>query len=88
MARKEITTGQVLAPEERISILDSLQMYTMNGAYIGFEEHKKGSIEAGKLADFIVIDRDVLTVPTDEIKDVKVLKTFVDGKLIYERREQ
>jgi len=61
-------------------------MFTRNPAYIGFEEKKKGSIEAGKLADFIVIDRDVLSVPSSELKDVQVLSTWVGGEQIYEAR--
>lgn len=83
VVRKEFRTGQVIAPEERVTILQSLEMYTRNPAYIGFEENEKGSLESGKLADFIVVDRDVLSVPTDELKDVQVLKTFVGGELVY-----
>ncbi len=64
---------------------EALQLYTRNGAYIGFEENQKGSLEPGKLADFIVIDRDVLTVPGDQLKDVQVLQTFVSGELQYEK---
>jgi hypothetical protein len=83
VARKEFRTGQVIAPEERVSILQALEMYTRNPAYISFEENQKGSLESGKLADFIVVDRDVLSVPTDELKDVQVLKTFVGGEMVY-----
>jgi predicted amidohydrolase YtcJ len=86
VARQELTTGNVLIPEERITILQALQMYTRNGAYTGFEEKEKGSLESGKFADFLVIDRDILSVPANEIKDVQVLKTFVGGELVYERR--
>jgi predicted amidohydrolase YtcJ len=85
VVRREQQTGEVLVPEERVTIMEALQLYTRNGAYVGFEEKKKGSLEAGKLADFIVIDRDVLTVPADEIKDVRVLQTYVGGQLVYER---
>ena len=83
VVRKEMQSGQVLAPEERISIEQALTLYTRNGAYAGFEEDRKGSLEPGKLADFIIVDRDVLTVPSDELKDVKVLQTFVGGERVH-----
>jgi predicted amidohydrolase YtcJ len=82
--RRNNQTGQVISPEERVSVLQALEMYTRNGAYLGFEESKKGSLEPGKLADFIMVDRDVLSVSPEELKDVKALKTFVGGELVYE----
>jgi predicted amidohydrolase YtcJ len=85
VVRRELQSGQILAPEERITVEQALTLYTGNGAYAGFEEHEKGSLESGKLADFIVIDRDVLSVPADELKDVQVLQTYVGGKLVYDR---
>lgn len=88
IARKELESGQVLASEERISVKQALTLYTRNGAYAGFEEDSKGSLEAGKLADFIVIDRDVLSVPTDELKDAKVLQTFISGRCVYDSSKQ
>jgi predicted amidohydrolase YtcJ len=84
--RKELKTGQVLAPEERLTILQALELFTRNPAYIGFEEKTKGSLEAGKLADFIVIDRDVLSIPSEQLKDVQVLQTWIGGELVYEKR--
>jgi len=84
--RRAIGTGKEYAPEERLPVLKALEMFTRNPAYIGFEEKKKGSIEAGKLADFIVIDRDVLSVASSELKDVKVLSTWVGGEMVYEAR--
>lgn len=88
VVRKELQTGEVLAPEERITIQEALTLYTRNGAYAGFNEHETGSLELGKQADFIVVDRDVLTVPSDELKDVVVLETWVGGQRIFENPHQ
>lgn len=85
VTRRELLSGAVLAPEERLGVPEALRLYTQNGAYAGFEENLKGSLEPGKLADFIVVDRDVLSVPPDDLKDVRVLKTFVGGELVYEK---
>jgi predicted amidohydrolase YtcJ len=84
VVRKDLQSGQVLAPEERISVEQALALYTRNGAFAGFEEKSKGTLEPGKLADFIVIDRDVLAIPADELKDVQVLETFVGGRKVYQ----
>jgi len=75
----------VVSPEECISIEDAIRLYTWNGAYIGKEEEIKGSIEPGKLADMVVIDRDILSVPHEEIKDIQVLTTIANGKIVYQR---
>ena len=77
--------GNKLIPEEGISVMDGIRMYTINGAYAGFEENVKGSIEPGKLADMIVISDDILTVPADKIKDIRVDMTMIDGKIIYQK---
>lgn len=82
VVRKDLATGEVIAPEERLTISEALRLYTYNGAYVGFEENKKGSLEPGKLADFIVVDRDVMSVPSDELKDVHVFETFVGGQSV------
>jgi hypothetical protein len=74
-----------VGPEEAIGVMDAIRVYTWNGAYLAGDEDRLGSIEPGKLADMIVLDRDVLTVPHEEIKEIKVLKTIVDGKIVYER---
>jgi predicted amidohydrolase YtcJ len=75
--------GTVLNPEQRITREEALRMWTLNGAYNSFEEKIKGSIEPGKLADMIVITKDYLTCPVDEIRDIEVLLTMVDGKVVY-----
>ena len=82
---RKTRTGKIVGPDEAVGVLDALRLYTWNGAYLGREEDLKGSIEAGKLADIVVLDRDILTVPLEEIKDIKVLMTIVDGKVVYRR---
>ena len=85
VVRRELKSGKIMAPEERVTVEQALTMYTRNGAYVAFEEDRKGSLEPGKLADFLVLDRDVFTIPSEELKDVKVRQTYVGGKQIYAR---
>jgi hypothetical protein len=80
-------TGQDLSQGQAISVIDALKVYTWNGAYITFEESIKGSIEPGKLADMVVLDRDPLTCDAAELVDTKVLTTIVDGKILYKLEE-
>jgi len=81
---RETMTGQVISPEECIDVMDAIRLYTWNGAYLEKSENVKGSIEPGKIADIVVLNSDILTVPVDEIKDVKVITTIVDGKIVYQ----
>jgi len=76
---------QVLAEEQAISMMNAIRVYTVNGAYLEGTEDEKGSLEPGKLADMIVLDRDILTVDPGEIIDTKVLMTIVGGRVVYER---
>ena len=80
---RKSSSGQVVCSEEALNVMDTLRVYTINGAYLSKEEEIKGSIESGKLADMIVLDRDILTIPVEEIKDVKVLTTIVGGSIVY-----
>jgi predicted amidohydrolase YtcJ len=79
-------TGQVINEEECIDLLQALRMFTYNGAYASFEEDKKGSLEAGKLADLVILSEEILQTPKDKIKDVKVDMTFIDGEPVFERK--
>ena len=74
-----------LHPEQLITREQALRFYTFNNAFLTFEEKEKGSLEVGKLADFIVLDRDILTCPVDEVKDISVLQTWLGGKQVYAR---
>jgi len=76
-------TGRVVGPEEAIGVMDAIRLYTWNGAYLGKEEDIKGSIEPGKLADLVILDRDILAVPPEEIREIKVLMTIVGGEIVY-----
>jgi hypothetical protein len=85
LTRQPRWTDEPLHPEQRISRTEALRLYTINNAYLTFEEKEKGSLEAGKLADFIVIDRDYLKCPEAEIRDIKVQQTWVGGKRVWQR---
>ena len=72
-------------PQEKLTIEEAIQAYTLNTAYAGFEEDIKGSLTVGKLADFIVLSDDLLTINPRQIKDVEVAMTFVGGRVVYRR---
>ena len=76
-------TGQVLGPEQRVSVMDALKSITINAAYQYFEEDTKGSLEPGKLADFVILDSNPLKVEPTAIKDINVIETIKEGKSIY-----
>ncbi len=76
--------GPVLNPDERLSVLEAIRVYTYNGAYAHFEEGTKGSIEEGKLADLALLSKDIMTVPTEEIRTLTANMTVVDGKVVHE----
>lgn len=75
-----------LHPEEALTREQALRFYTINNAYLMFLEKEVGSLEPGKRADLIVIDRDVLTCPVETIRETQCLRTYLDGKLVYERK--
>lgn len=84
LTRQPRWTDEPLHAEQRITREQALRLYTTNNAYLTFEEHRKGSLEPGKLADFLIVDRDVLTCDVDDVKDTQVERTYLGGKLIYE----
>ena len=84
-AVNRITRNGVHLAGEEISVLDALRAVTVNAAYQYFEEDKKGTIEAGKYADFVVLDRDPLAVPKEQIRDIQVLQTYKNGTCIYSK---
>ncbi|TFH13265.1 amidohydrolase [Candidatus Bathyarchaeota archaeon] len=84
VARRTEMKKIVLGEDQRVSREEAIRMYTINGAHLSFEENIKGSLEPGKLADMIILDRDILTCPEDDIKDTKVRTTYLGGKVVYE----
>jgi predicted amidohydrolase YtcJ len=72
-------------PAEKISVEDAIKCYTLNSAYASFEENLKGSIEVGKLADFVVLSDDIFIIDPVKIKEVKVEMTIFNGEIVYER---
>jgi predicted amidohydrolase YtcJ len=75
--------GEVIGPDQRITPLEALKAITINAAYQYFEEKSKGSIEPGKLADLVILDKNPLKVDPMAIKDIKVVETIKEGKTIY-----
>lgn len=80
---RQLRSGEVLGAEERISPMDALKAITINAAHQYFEEDQKGSIEPGKRADLVILDKNPLAVQAIDIKDIKVLETIKGGKTIY-----
>lgn len=72
-------------PNERVSVEDAIRMFTMGGAYGSFQENIKGTLEPGKLADFVVLSDDIFQISPDEIKDLEVLRTVVGGETVYQK---
>ena len=73
----------MINPEERITLEEAIRAVTITPAYSTFQEDLKGSIEAGKLADLVVLGRDILTIPPVEIKDIPVMRTMIGGVFVY-----
>ncbi|MGH9469911.1 MAG: amidohydrolase [Terriglobia bacterium] len=82
-ATRQTVTGAVMEPGQRISREEALRMWTLNAAYLSFEENIKGSIEPGKLADFVITSKDYLSCPVEEIQQIKSVCTVVNGKVVY-----
>src|SRR5205823_8348301 len=75
---------QALRPSQTISREDALIAFTRRNAFFVFQEDNLGSLQPGKLADLVVLDRDYLTIPADQIKDIKPVLTMVGGRIVYD----
>ena len=80
---RKTSGGVEFFPDQKMTRMEALKSYTINGAYASFEETMKGSIKVGKLADFVVLSNDLLKCPDDQIQNTTVLFTIVGGKILY-----
>ena len=86
MVTRASAEGKVYGAEQRISVEEAIGVWTLGGAYSTFDEKVKGSIEADKLADFVILSADPTRVAAATIKDIAVDMTFIDGKVAYARQ--
>ncbi len=82
---RKMKDGTVFYPEQRMSRKEALRSYTYNCAYAAFQEDKLGSLSPGKLADIVVLSKDIMTAPEDEILNTQILYTIVGGKVMYQK---
>jgi predicted amidohydrolase YtcJ len=80
---RKLKDGSVFYADQRMSRMEALKSYTINGAYAAFEEGNRGSLKAGKYADITVLSKDITKIPEDEIPGAKVVYTIVGGKVLY-----
>jgi len=76
--------GETWGANQRVTVAEALRINTLNGAYASHEERLKGSITAGKLADFVVLAEDPHTVPPDHIKDIRIIRTVTGGATVFQ----
>ncbi|MCG8607096.1 amidohydrolase family protein, partial [bacterium] len=81
---RKMADGKAFHPDQKLTREEALKTYTINGAYAAFEEDIKGSLEPGKLADLVVLSKDILTVSEEQIKEAKVVYTILGGKIVYQ----
>jgi hypothetical protein len=80
---RKTSGGVEFFPDQKMTRLEALKSYTINGAYASFEENIKGSIKVGKLADLVVLSNDLLKCPEDQIQNTTVIYTIIGGKILY-----
>lgn len=87
MVTRRSAEGVVIGENQRVDAEDALRLWTLNGAKTSFEERQKGSLEVGKLADLVVLSDDPTTTEPNRLKDIQVLKTMINGRVVFERSD-
>jgi predicted amidohydrolase YtcJ len=87
MVTRKDFAGRAWGENQRVTVDEAIRIGTLNGAYASYEENLKGSITAGKLADFVMLEKDPHDVDPDQIKEIRINRTFVGGRVMYPRNE-
>jgi predicted amidohydrolase YtcJ len=82
---RKLKDGSVFFADQRMSRLEALRSYTLNGAYAAFQERQKGSLSPGKLADIVILSQDITTVPEERIRETRVVTTIVGGRVAFQK---
>ncbi|MEE9409638.1 MAG: amidohydrolase [Candidatus Heimdallarchaeota archaeon] len=85
LVNRKTKAGKPIGQSQKISVIEALKLYTTHAAYHSFDENLLGSIEVGKLADMVVLGEDILTVPSEQIIDIAIDMTIIDGKIVFKR---
>jgi len=85
MVTRKDYTGKVWGPNQKVTVDEALRIGTINGAYASYEENVKGSITAGKYADFVILEKDPHDVDPDTLKDIQIVRTVLGGRTVYSR---
>ena len=86
LVNRKTKMGKQIGRTQQISVIEAIKLYTINAAYHSFDEHILGSIEPNKLADFVILEEDILTVPPEQIRNIPIFMTIIEGKIIYQRQ--
>jgi len=84
LVNRTTKAGKPIGQSQKISVMEALKLYTINAAYQSFDENELGSLEPGKLADMLILGEDILTIDTNKIIDIKIEKTIIGGKIVYQ----
>jgi len=88
LVTRQLPDGSSFYPDQRMSREEALRAYTINGAYAAFEEHRKGSLTPGKLADIVILSDNIMTVPEGDIPSIAVVATIVGGRILYDAEDR